>query len=414
MAEQYLIPQLFRTEYKKIVAVLCRYFGIHRIDWAEDIASDTFLEAAQSWPFQGLPANPQAWLYAVAKNKAINAARREQNFQQRIRPDLTRQSISTEPDLSDMHIRDSQLQMMFVLSDPSIPPGSQAALALRLLCGFGISEIANAYLTKKETIEKRLYRAKEKLREEGLRIEWPAQHELGNRLDSVLTMIYLLFNEGYYSQTDDRILREDLCFEAIYLVRLLLNYPPTSRPQTKALLALMCFHASRFKARRTAAQPHVLYQQQDESVWDQSFIAEGAQLLHEAAEGDDLSVYHLEAAIAWSQTKKDRTTREWQQLVHLYDLLLERKSSDIARLDRLYALSKFKPKKEVIQALLKLNLTENPFYFALLADLYTDYDNREAIRSLEAAIEKSATRSDKQALQTKLDILLSLVLSPDK
>lgn len=412
MEEQNLIPQLFRTEYKKIVAVLCRYFGIHRIDWAEDIASDTFLEAAQSWPFHGLPSNPQAWLYAVAKNKAINASRREQLFQQKIRPDLAEQAVSTEPDLSDMHIRDSQLQMMFVLSDPRIPSESQAALALRLLCGFGISEIAHAYLAKKETIEKRLYRAKEKLREEDIRIEWPADKKIGGRLHSVLTMIYLLFNEGYYSQTDDNILREDLCFEAIYLARLLLNYPPTTRPETKALLALMCFHASRFKARRTAVQPHVLYHQQDESAWDQSLIAEGAQLLHEAAAGNQLTVYHLEAAIAWSQTKKDRTKEEWQQLVSLYDLLLERKNSDIARLDRLYALSKLKPKRDVIQALLTLNLTENPFYFALLADLYTAYDNQEAIRCLEVAIEKSATKSDKQALQTKLDILLSHVLSP--
>lgn len=412
MEEQALIPQLFRTEYRKIVAVLCKYFGIHRIDWAEDIASDTFLEAAQSWPYHGLPANPRAWLYAVAKNKAINASRREHRFQQKILPDLTGQNTSIEPDLSDMHIRDSQLQMMFVLSDPCIPAESQAALALRLLCGFGISEIANAYLTKKETIEKRLYRAKEKLRKEELRIEWPADKELGKRLGSVLTMIYLLFNEGYYSQTDDRILREDLCFEAIYLVRLLLDYPPSSKPETKALLALMYFHASRFRARRTAAQPHVLYHQQDESVWDQAFITKGAQLLHEAAEGERLSVYHLEAAIAWSQTKKERTTGEWQQLVSLYDLLLERKSSDLARLDRLYALSKYRPKEEVIAELLRLNLSANPFYFALLGEMYTGHNNREAIRCFEAAIGKAATRADKQTLQTKLDILLSAVLSP--
>src|SRR5215204_3833762 len=176
MERQELIPHLFRTEYRKIVPVLYKRFGFDQVDIAEDIASDTFLTAAQTWGVNGEPQNPTAWLYTVAKNKAKNY--------------LQHHSVFTHK------IADSQLQMMFAVCHSSISPEAQIGLSLRILCGFGIEEIADAFLTNKETINKRLFRAKEKLREEKIQIEMPAEPEISKRLDAVLATLYLLFNEG--------------------------------------------------------------------------------------------------------------------------------------------------------------------------------------------------------------------------
>ena len=176
MGNQELIPHLFRTEYRKIVSVLCKRFGIDQIEIAEDISSDTFLTAAQTWGINGLPANPIAWLYRVAKNKAVNHLQRQSIFESKISPSLKKEAKDfqeEEIDLSPANISDSQLQMMFAICHPSISPEAQVGLSLRILCGFGIDEIASAFLTNKETINKRLFRAKEKLREENIKIEMP-------------------------------------------------------------------------------------------------------------------------------------------------------------------------------------------------------------------------------------------------
>jgi len=246
-----IIPHLFRTEYRKIVAVLCRRFGFDQIEIAEDIASDTFLTAAQVWGLDGPPKNPIAWLYHVAKNKAKNHLLRDHLFEKKIVPDLMSAPPGideTEVDLSPQNIDDSQLQMMFAICHPSLSPEAQIGLSLRILCGFGIEEIADAFLTNKETINKRLFRAKEKLREEKTRIEFPAPREIELRLETVLTTIYLLFTEGYYSVSRNETLRKDLCLEAIRLCHMLVDNESTNTPPVNALLALMCFHASRFEA----------------------------------------------------------------------------------------------------------------------------------------------------------------------
>jgi len=221
-----LIPHLFRTEYRKIVSVLCKRFGFDQMEIAEDIASETFLAAAQSWGLSGIPEHPIAWLYHVAKNKAKNHLQRELLFKQKISTDIKNVVGSPEApdiDLSPENIDDSQLQMMFALCHPSIPPEAQIGLSLRILCGFGIGEIADAFLTSKETINKRLFRAKEKLREGRIGIEIPGPGEIDKRLDTVLTTIYLLFNEGYYSVSQDRIIRKELCFEAMRLCQMLIG-----------------------------------------------------------------------------------------------------------------------------------------------------------------------------------------------
>lgn len=258
MQQQELIPHLFRTEHGKITTVLCKLFGLDHLETAQDIASETFLAALETWTYKGLPENPTAWLYAVAKNKARNYFNRDKLFTQQILPQLKRSADGAEEleiDLSDSNISDAQLQMLFAICHPSIPADAQTGLALRILCGFSIEEIANAFLTNKETINKRLFRAREKLRTENVAIAFPGITEINTRLQAVLTKLYLLFNEGYYSESDDDIVREDLCFEAIRLTRLLIANEQTNLPQVNALLALMCFHASRLKARRT--QPHL-------------------------------------------------------------------------------------------------------------------------------------------------------------
>jgi RNA polymerase sigma factor (sigma-70 family) len=251
--QQELIPHLFRTEFSKIAAVLVKHLGIGHLEAAEDITSETFLSALETWSYKGIPENPTAWLYVVAKNKAKNYLSREKVFLKKIVPEI-KHADSLEPeidiDLSEKNISDSQLQMLFAICHPSIPPESQTGLALRILCGFGIDEIANAFLTNKETVNKRLYRAREKLRTENIPIEFPGKAELPARLDAVLMTLYLLFNEGYYSESHDVILREDLCFDAMRLVKLLIDHEPTNLPNVNALLSLMCFHASRFAARK--------------------------------------------------------------------------------------------------------------------------------------------------------------------
>jgi RNA polymerase sigma-70 factor (ECF subfamily) len=218
MYEQELIPHLFRTEFSKICSVLCKLFGITHIEAAEDIASETFLSALETWPYKGIPENHTAWLYTVAKNKAKNYFARNHLFAEKIAKQVKTLSTDKEEiqiDLSDKNITDSQLQMLFAICHPSIPAEAQIGLALRILCGFGIDEIADAFLTNKETINKRLFRAKEKLRIEKIPIQFPASVEINDRLENILTTLYLLFNEGYYSESNESIIRQDLCLEAM-------------------------------------------------------------------------------------------------------------------------------------------------------------------------------------------------------
>lgn len=276
MEEKELLPHLFRTEYQKMVSVLCYTFGIEHIEVAQDIVSDTFLSATEVWSVKGIPENPPAWLYTVAKNKTKNYLKRDSLFEKKISEEIryaTLPSEQIEIDMSQKNIADSQLAMIFTVCDPSISNESQIALALNLLCGFGIQEIADAFLTNKEVVYKRINRAKEKLKEAKIKIEQPSKLAINMRLETVLTTLYLLFSEGYYSISQNTVLRKDLCAEAMRLNYLLVENEDTNQPQVNALLALMCFHASRFEARTDDNGELVLYEDQDESRWDRkSFI----------------------------------------------------------------------------------------------------------------------------------------------
>lgn len=409
MKENELIPHLFRTEYRKITAVLCRLFGIEHIETAEDIVSNTFLLASETWGLKGLPQNPTAWLYTVSKNKAKDFLKHKAVFDQKIIPSIQykeRISQEIEIDLSPENIQDSQLQMMFAICHPCISPEAQVGLSLSILCGFGVEEIADAFLSSKESIYKRLSRAKEKLRQEKIRIEFPPKAEISNRLEAVLTTMYLLFNEGYYSTSQNTILRKDLCLEAMRLTFLLAENEPTSTPKANALLSLMCFHASRFEARTNEYGEMVLYEDQDTSLWSQELISKGEYFLNKASQGCDLSRYHLEAAIAYWHTNKEDTHEKWENILQLYNRLLQIEYSPIAALNRTYALSKANGKEQAIDEAEKLALTDNHLYHSLLANLYEDSNKEKSLQHLRTAIALAKTSADKNMLQKKMQDMI--------
>jgi RNA polymerase sigma factor (sigma-70 family) len=408
MKQQELIPHLFRTEFRKIAAVLCKRFGIDHIEIAEDIASDTFLLAFETWTFKGIPENPVAWLYAVAKNKAINYVNRNHAFAEKIAREIAHSSSpdqGPEIDLSDKNITDSQLQMLFALCHPAIPAEAQIGLALRILCGFSIDEIANAFLTNKENINKRLFRAKEKLRIEKVPIEFPSDLELNKRLETVLTTLYLLFNEGYYSESNDQVLRKDLCLEAMRLTYLLIENEETNKPDANALLSLMCFHSSRFEARKNRSGEMVLYEDQDQSLWNRELISKGAYFLNQASHGSKISTYHLQAGIAYWHTFKTDAKEKWDSILALYDQLIRIEHSPIAALNRTFAVSKVNGKLRAITEAEKLQLNDNRYYFTLLGELYRDFDSEKSRLNFQKALSLARTQADKQVIQKKLELI---------
>lgn len=403
-----LLPHLFRTEYRKIVSVLYKHFGFEHPEIAEDIASETFLSAAETWGLKGLPDNPVAWLYAVARNRAKDYLKRNKIFDQKVTPILQSAQpdyAEFEIDLSDKHINDSQLQLMFAICQPVLPAEAQVALALRMLCGFGIDEIADAFLSNKATINKRLFRAKEKLREEKVKIEFPVNAQISKRLQAVLTTLYLLFNEGYYSTSQDTTLRKDLCLEAMRLTYLLIENELTNLPETYALMALMCFHSSRFDARTDEHGEMVRYDDQDTGLWVDELIDKGKYYLELASKGNQVNKYHLEAAIAYWHTVKEDTVDKWESILQLYNRLLQIAYSPAAALNRTYALYKARGKQDAIIEAEKLNLNDNHLYHVLLGHLYKGTDNPRAIHYLQTALKLAKTAGDKSRISKDLEQL---------
>lgn len=400
------LKQLFQQEFSRMVAVISRRFGLQHIEMAEDIVSETFLVAAETWGLKGIPENPAAWLYAVARQKTLYHFRRNKIYEEKVMPALKAgQAEQDALDFSDQHIRDSQLQMIFAVCDPAIASESQIGLALRVLCGFGIDEIAEAFLTSKETINKRLFRAKEKLRAAGIKLEMPPENMLAARLDNVLHVIYLLFNEGYYSGTQSRVLQKELCLEALRLGLMLAGYEKTNVPATNALIALMCFHASRFEARQNNETSFVLYEEQDNSRWDQVLIHQGVRYLERSAQGGQLTSYHLEAGIAYRHCQQQDTPEKWQDILRLYDQLLQVNFSPSVALNRAYAVYKVHGAQTAITEAEKIPLTNNHFYFVLLGELYKDIQPEKAAACLRQALSLARSSVEKQQVMRKIALL---------
>ena len=365
MPHSQLLSDLFRKEYAKMVAVLCRHFGFSHLEIAEDIVSDTFLKAYELWETQPLPTNPTAWLYTVAKNKAKDYEKHVAIFQNKVKKTLTPTEISEELTFETSEINDSQLEMLFNICDPSISVVSQISLALQILCGFTVEEIANALLTPVETIKKRLFRAKSKLREHHFQIKTVSSADIQARLETVLRCLYLFFNEGYFSETNSQFIRKEFCKEALRLTLLLVEHPQTDTPQVNALLSLMCFQSSRLEARTSATGENTLYEQQDKSKWDKDLIDRGNYYLVKACEGSQVSKYHLEAGIAyWHTTPTDEN--KWEYILRLYNQLIIIEYSSVIALNRTFAHGKVYGKEKAIVEAEKLGLEDNHYYHELL------------------------------------------------
>ncbi len=339
-----VVEHLFRHESGKMVAILARVFGLEHLSLAEDVVQEALARALQTWPFYGVPKNPAAWIMRASRNLALDVVRRQKVFRDK-EADLIHameRSVAA-PDAAifpEQEIADDTLRLMFVCCHPRIPADAQAALALKTLCGFSETEISRALLTSASAVAKRLVRAKQKIRDARIPFEIPAGDELAGRLDGVLQALYLLFNEGYKASAGDRLVREELCHEAIRLAGLLAEHPAGNCPKTHALLALMWLNAARLPARVDSEGRLLRLEEQDRARWDQPMIARGMFHLARSAAGDAISEYHVQAGIAACHcAARDYASTNWRQILTLYDRLVEFNGSPVVALNRAVAVA---------------------------------------------------------------------------
>ena len=328
-----------------MVATLARVFGPAHLSLAEEVVQEALIAALQQWAIRGVPENPRAWLFQVARNRALDQLRRETSFRGK-EHELTARLEETalhhsmaEPAFAH-ELRDDQLRMMLMCCHPAIPAESRIALTLKTVGGFSVDEIARAFLTKKETIAQRIVRAKKLIRDEGLELELPSRAELPRRLETLLDVLYLLFNEGYSAHAGEDLVRTDLCTEAIRLMRQLVEHPATTAPECHALLGLMLLQAARLPARVDAAGELATLEEQDRSLWDRRMIAEGLRQLGASSAGEKLTSYHVEAAIAsYHAIAPSFDETDWPAIVAEYDRLLAIKPSPVVALNRAVAVA---------------------------------------------------------------------------
>ncbi len=371
-----ILDHFFRHESAKMIAVLTRLFGLKSIDFAEEIVQETLARALQTWSFKGIPPNPTAWLYTAAKNKAIDVLRyqsRQTEFNEidlHLDTQWTQSSAAVEEFFDENLIKDDQIRMIFACCHPELPRESQLAFALKTLCGFSVSEISSALLTTNANINKRLYRAKETFRTGKVAFAIPAKQELADRLDSVLTVLYLLFNEGYYSSHSETEIRAELCEDAMRIAAFLYAVFPAYKP-LPALLALMSFQVARFPARLDNSGESISLRKQDRRKWSKELIAQGQAYLA-LAETQNVSAYHVEAAVANTHCiAKNMDDTNWQLIINLYNVLYSINRSDVVRLNLAIAYSELGDLNTAIELMGKLkSLEKNHFYWATLTKLY--------------------------------------------
>ncbi len=406
-----LADHLFRHESGKMVAVLTRLLGLQNIETAQDIVQDTLLQAMSTWGYNSIPDKPEAWLYRVAKNKAIDFLRRQKKFEE-ISPQyayLLQSEYTLSPTINNLflenEIQDSQLRMMFACCHPAIPEESQIALTLKTLCGLSSHEIAKAFLTNEETVNKRIYRAREKIKAENIGLDVPQGNELQPRLDTVLKSLYLLFNEGYNSSHTDQLIREDLCHEAMRLCYLLVEYPLTSRPRSKALLSLMCFQSSRLNARLDDKGHIILLKYQDRSKWHRPLIQQGFDYLDAAAEPFEVSPYHFEAAIASLHAAAPSFEKtDWKSIYNLYELLYREQPSPVIAMNKAIASAYAVNRQKALDELQQISGLENYYlYHTSMGEIYFELHNKAAAKkSYEAALRLTTSHQERELLKSKI------------
>jgi RNA polymerase sigma-70 factor (ECF subfamily) len=411
-----LTDHLFRHESGKMVAILTRIFGIENLELSEDVVQETFLSAVQSWGLKGLPVNPSAWLMQVAKNKTIDALRKNKFALQVDFNDTERKLLQSEYTLAtqmeklwqENEIKDDLMRMMFACCHPELKPENQITLILKTLCGFSTAEIARAFLTSEDTISKRIYRTKEFFREQKIKPEFPALQQLRQRTEAVLKTIYLIFNEGYNSSHSNELIRKDLLAQAMYLCDLLCNNPHTQSPQAFAAMALMCFHAARINSRISPEGEIILLAQQNRSQWNRQLIDEGNAYMNKAAVGDSLSSYHIEAAIAYEHcTAAEFENTNWQRILAYYDLLVQIHPTAFVALNRMAVVYKLNGAAQTLQ-----QLQRSPFlkewekhyiYYSLLGEIYSSTDTKKAIANFEKALTLTQSEAEKKLLRRKME-----------
>jgi len=400
-----------------MVAILTRLFGAHNLELAEDVVQETLLKALKVWSFGPLPDNPSGWLFRVAKNRAIDILRRRRyetpfaaDLDNLLRSEWTL-SHTVETVFTEEEIPDDQLRMIFLCCHPSLPEESQIALTLKTLCGFGPAEIASAFFKKEEAVEKQLVRARQKLREENVSFDLPAASEFAGRLGPVLAVLYLLFNEGYKSTDSENVIRQDLLDEALRLGRLLASHAIGKKPEVHALLALMLIHTARVPARLGSEGEILLLSEQNRKLWDEDLLMEGLGFLNRASEGERMTAYHVEAAIAAHYaTAKTFNETPWDEIVSLYDLLLQFKPTMVVRLNRAVALFKSKGPAPALEELRKLekdkSVQDYYLFHAVMAEIFLELGEKSsALKHLNLALTKTRQGAERRLLENKKALL---------
>ena len=396
--------------------MLTKLFGPQNLQLAEDVVQDTLLKAFNTWKINGLPQNPTAWLFTVARNNAIDVLR-QQKRQNEVSKNLTpllQSEYSLVPTVKELvntnTIDDDQLRMMFVCCHPSLSTEAQVSLILKTLCGFSVTEIAKAFVASYDTIEKRLTRARQSFRENNVQFELPAVTELDNRLDNVLLAIYLLFNEGYNSTQHEDLVRTDLIHEAMQLCELICRSPTVDHFKAHALMALICFTASRNKARQDAAGNILLLKQQDRNKWNRTLIEKGIFHLEASAEGEVVSKYQLEAGIAYEHaTATSYQQTNWKNILQCYDLLIKLYPSPVTELNRAIVISELNGPAEGIKAIeaIKQLSSLKKYYLlpATLGELHAQLQDHDLANQYFAeAMALTQSPAERKLLQQKMNL----------
>ena len=333
-----LVESVYRSDSRQVLATLIRLLG--DFDTAEEALHDAFAIAVEQWAREGVPANPRAWLVSTGRFKAIDGLRRRARFDASLTELARHLELSTsDPEgWNDEAVEDDRLRLIFTCCHPALSPETQVAMTLREVCGLTTDEIARAFLSKPATIAQRIVRAKGKIRDARIPYEVPSATDLPDRLDAVLRVVYLVFNEGYSASSGDSLTRHDLSGEAIRLGRLLIGLLP--EPEALGLLAVMLLHDSRRGARTSPTGDLILLEQQDRSLWNRAQIAEGTALVERALASRQVGPYTIQAAIAAVHAEApDAASTDWAQIVGLYDLLMQAESSAVVELNRAVAVA---------------------------------------------------------------------------
>jgi RNA polymerase sigma factor (sigma-70 family) len=406
-----LVEHFFRHEAGRLVSVLTRIFGWRNFDLVEDMVQTTLLDALQSWRLRGVPDNPSGWVHQIAKNKILDALRRDK-IGERVIGQWAALRPTHAPGLDelflDAEIEDSLLRMMFACCHPHLTRENKLALTLKALCGFGNCEIARALLVGEETIKKRLQRATRELVDHQITLDPPPASQLAERLESVHQVLYLLFNEGYSSSDGETAIRVDLCEEAARLCHLLCSHRRFSTPATRALMALMLFHAARLDGRLDQRGSFLLMEEQDRGKWDLRLIRRAQQFLDESAEGTVISPYHLEAGIAFHHcTSKSYAETNWPAILRLYDALLTLHRSPVYLLNRAIVVAQIDGPQAGIRALDEAGqdaaLRRYHLFDATLGEFYLRAGEPLRARDhLEAARQKTNSPFDRELIDRRL------------